>query len=79
MTEPTTERDLDRRVGRLEGFSEQVDRRLATIEQSIAELRTEIRDLRNELSKSQRWIIGIQITTLIALGSLILGLFSRLP
>lgn len=79
MTEPTTERDLDRRVGRLEGFAEQVDRRLATIEQSIAELRTEIRDLRNELSKSQRWIIGIQITTLIALGSLILGLFSRLP
>ena len=59
MTEPVTQaQDHDRRIGRLEGIAEQLDRRLDNIE------------------RGQRWIIGIQITTLIALGTLIL---SRLP
>lgn len=59
MSEPITQaQDHDRRIGRLEGIAEQLDRRLDSLE------------------RGQRWIIGIQITTLIALGTLIL---SRLP
>ena len=59
MSEPITQaQDHDRRIGRLEGIAEQLDRRLDSLE------------------RGQRWIIGIQLTTLIALGTLIL---SRLP
>ena len=59
MAEPITQaQDHDRRIGRLEGIAEQLDRRLDSLE------------------RGQRWIIGIQITTLLALGTLIL---SRLP
>lgn len=59
MSEPITQaQDHDRRIGRLEGIAEQLDRRLDSLE------------------RGQRWIIGIQITTLIVLGTLIL---SRLP
>ena len=49
MTEPiTTQQDHDRRIGRLEGIAEQLDRRLDAIERAIADLRASI-----------RWIIGI--------------------
>ena len=59
MAEPITQaQDHDRRIGRLEGIAEQLDRCLDSLE------------------RGQRWIIGIQITTLLALGTLIL---SRLP
>ena len=66
MNEPITQaQDHDRRIGRLEGIAEQLDRRLDSIERALQDVRA-----------TQRWIIGIQLTTLIALGTLIL---SRLP
>ena len=49
MSEPITQaQDHDRRIGRLEGIAEQLDRRLDGIERAIA-----------ELSATNRWIIGI--------------------
>ena len=49
MSEPITQaQDHDRRIGRLEGIAEQLDRRLDGIERAIAELRA-----------TNRWIIGI--------------------
>lgn len=49
MSEPITQaQDHDRRIGRLEGIAEQLDRRLDNIERAIA-----------ELGATNRWIIGI--------------------
>ena len=49
MSEPITQaQDHDRRIGRLEGIAEQLDRRLDGIERAIAELRA-----------TNRWVIGI--------------------
>ena len=88
---PTQAQDHDRRIGRLEGMAEQfveqgrqTNTRLDRIEQAIAaqgrELRQEIdaqgRELRQKIDKQFCWLLGIQITSLIALGTLIL---SRLP
>ncbi len=87
----TQAQDHDRRIGRLEGMAEQfveqgrqTNARLDRIEQAIAEqgreLRQEIdaqgRELRQKIDKQFCWLIGIQITSLIALGTLIL---LRLP
>lgn len=49
MSEPITQaQDHDRRIGRLEGIAEQLDRCLDGIERTIAELRA-----------TNRWIMGI--------------------
>ena len=47
MSEPITQaQDHDRRIGRLEGIAEQLDRRLDGIERAIADVRQDIRELR---------------------------------
>ena len=61
MTNPPAANNLEARVARLEGVVEQLNIRIASLEQRMASLET-----------GQRWIIGIQITTLLTLGSLIL-------
>ena len=88
MTEPITQaQDHDRRIGRLEGIAEQLteqnrqtNARFDRMEQAITEQGRQtnalIESLRQEHRRDSRWLIGIQLTTLIALGTLIL---SRLP
>ncbi len=81
MSEPITQaQDHDRRIGQLEGLAEQqaeqnrqTNARLDRIEQAIEE---QGRELRQEHRRDFRWVVGIQLTTLLALGSLIL---LRLP
>ena len=70
MTEqPLTQaQDHDRRIERLEGIAEQLDRRLDSLERAITDVRVTL-----------RWVIGIQLTTLIALGSLLFSILSKLP
>ena len=86
----TQAQDHDRRIGRLEGIVEQLDHRLDSIEKridalerAIAELRGEVRNeiatIHRRLDAQFRWIVGIQITTLIAIGSLLLGILIKLP
>ncbi len=92
MSEPITQaQDHDRRIGRLEGLAEQLteqnrqtNARLDRIEQAIEEQGRQLRqavaeqgrELRQEHRRDFRWVVGIQLTTLLALGSLIL---LRLP
>ena len=84
MSEPLTQaQDHDRRIGRLEGMAEQsveqdrqTNTRLDSIERSISEVRKEISEVRKEIAALTRWLVGMQIATLLALGTLIL---SRLP
>jgi len=64
MQLPTVENKLsefDARLSRVEGIIEQLDKRMSSIESRLSSIET-----------GQRWIIGIQFTTLITLGSLIL-------
>ncbi len=53
--------EFDARLSRIEGINEQMNTRLTSVEQGQRDLRTDI-----------RWVIGIQITTLLTLGTLIL-------
>ena len=85
MTEqPVTQaQDHDRRLGRLEGIAEQLveqgrqtNARFDRIEQAIAD---QGRELRQAQATQFRWLVGIQITTLIALGSLLFSILSKLP
>lgn len=82
MTEqPITQaQDHDRRIGRLEGIAEQLteqnrqtNARLDRIEQAIAE---QGRQINGRIDSLIRWLVGMQVASLIALGTLIL---TRLP
>lgn len=69
QSQPLTQaQDHDRRIGRLEGIAEQLNYRLDAIERAVADVRVTL-----------RWVIGIQITTLIAIGSLLFSILSKLP
>ncbi len=57
--------NLESRVASLEAVQAQVNERLGNIE-------AELRDMRKEVQSNMRWIVGMQITTLITLGTLIL-------
>lgn len=65
MNAATSQDDFDARISRLEGTVDQMNARLTAIESRLANLET-------RLDGGFRWIIGIQFTTLIALGTLIL-------
>lgn len=60
MNDETQAQDHDRRIGRLEGIIEQLDRRLNTIERAIGELRQEMAAINRRLDVQFRWLIGIQ-------------------
>lgn len=68
MSEPVTQaQDHDRRLGRLEGIAEQTA-------QAIIDLRQDMRELRASI----RWIIGMQVASLLALGSLLVSILMKL-
>ena len=71
MTESITpQQDHDRRIGRLEGIAEQLDRRLESIERRIDSVERAIAELRASL----RWLIGIQFGVVGLLVSILLKL-----
>ena len=84
MSEPLTQaQDHDRRIGRLEGIAEQsveqdrqTNTRLDNIERCLDRIERSISEVRKEIAALTRWLVGMQIATLLALGTLIL---SRLP
>ena len=79
MSEPITpQQDHDRRIGRLEGIAEQLDRRLDGIERRIDGIERAIVELRRHMDSQFRWTVGIQITTLIAIGGLLFSILSKL-
>ena len=79
----TQAQDHDRRIGRLEGIAERLDRRLDSIERAVVEqdrqINARIDALEQRQSAQFRWLIGIQMTTLIAIGGLLLSILNKLP
>ena len=79
----TQAQDHDRRIGWLEGIAEQLDRRLDSIERAVVEqgrqINARIDALEQRQSAQFRWLIGIQMTTLIAIGGLLLSILNKLP
>ena len=72
MDEPVIQdQDHDRRLGRLEGIAEQTA-------QAIVDLRQDMRELRTDLRSSVRWIIGMQVASLLAIGSLLVSILLKL-
>ncbi len=65
MQAATPQADFDARLSRLEGVIEQMDQRLTAIEARLTNLEA-------RMDSGFRWIIGIQFTSLVALGTLIL-------
>ena len=57
---------------RSNAVTEQLTYRLDAIKRAVAELRT-------RMDSQFRWLVGIQITNLIALGSLSFSILSKLP
>lgn len=60
--------DSNARISRLEGVVEQMNARLASLESLFAGIEARMASI----EAGQRWIIGIQVTTILSLGTLIL-------
>ena len=65
MSTPTldqnSDRDLDRRVGRLEGIAEQLDKRFDSVDKRFDSMDKRL----DRIEAAQRWIIGLLITSLL--------------
>ncbi len=57
--------EVDARLSRIEGIVEQLSTRLTSVE-------TRLNSLENRQASNFKWLVGIQITTIITLGTLIL-------
>ena len=57
--------DHDRRIGRLEGIAEQIDRRLDSLERTIAEQFREVRGQIRWLTGLLFAVLGLQVTILL--------------
>ena len=80
MTEPITQaQDHDRRIGRLKGIAEQVTEQNRQTNACLDRMEQAIAEQGRQTNAQFRWIVGIQITTLIAIGSLLFSLLSKLP
>ena len=85
MNEPVTQaQDHDRRIGKLEGTVEQgITPRLERIEHAVSEIRQEIADLRRDTNarfdSQTRWLVGMQVASLLAIGSLLVSILLKLP
>ena len=84
MSEPTTQaQDHDRRLGKLEGTVEQgITPRLDRIERTISEIQQEIinlrRDTNTRFDAQTRWLVGMQVASLLAIGSLLVSILMKL-
>lgn len=64
--------EMDARLSRIEGIVEQITTRLTGLEQSYRDLSNRIDGLSNRMLTLFCWLVGIQVTTLLTLGTLIL-------
>ena len=74
MTETTF--DHEGRLSRLEGINEQINHRLDQMQRQINQMQQQMNQMQQQMNQQFRWLVGIQLTTLLALGTLIL---SKLP
>lgn len=74
--------DLKVSVGRLESGFSQMDKRLSNVEAAIGGLRQEVRqeigDLRKDNRQSFNWMLGMWITTILAILTMSLTILSKM-
>ena len=83
MTDPVTQaQDHDRRIGRLEGIAEQLTEqgrqfsaRMDGLERAIADLR---RETNARIDSLIRWLVGIQVASLLVMGGLLVSILLKL-
>ena len=90
MTEPVTQvQDHERRIGRLEGIAEQLTEQGRQFNAVIAELRREtnarfesmeraIRETNARIDSLTRWLVGMQVASLLAVGGLLVSILLKL-
>ena len=66
--------DMNRQFGELRSELEQLR---AEMTRQFGEVRVESRRLEDHVHQQFRWIVGIQVTSLIAVGSAVVGLYFR--
>jgi len=84
MNEPITQvQDRDHRIGQLEGIAGQLDlrldgmeKRLDRIEQAVVE---QGREINRRIDSLTRWLVGMQLASFLALGSLLFRILDKLP
>ena len=64
--------EFDARLSRIEGIVEQLAERMNCLAQGQRDLSNLVEQNRRESRTDFRWLVGIQITTLLTLGTLIL-------
>ncbi len=64
--------EIDARLSRVEGITEQMNTRLTSLEQGQRDLTNRVDGLSNRMLTFFCWLVGIQVTTLLTLGTLIL-------
>ena len=72
-----TQQDHGERIGRLEGIAEQLDRRFDSIERrfdSVEHRFNSVERRLDNLERGFRWMMGIQITTLLGTIGIIIAL-----
>ena len=75
MTEPiTSQQDHDRRIGRLEGIAEQLDRRLESIERRMDRIERSLAEFSRRIDSLTRWtlagffcVVGLLVSILLKL------------
>lgn len=83
MTEPVTQaQDHDRRVGRLEGIVEQLSEQLTEqgrqTNARFDSMERAIRDTNARIDSLVRWLVGMQVASLLAVGGLLVSILLKL-
>ena len=77
------DQERDRRIGRLEGIVEQLDRRLSGIERRVARVQQSVDALGQQLNGRfdvmMRWMVGLFMACFLATISLLVTILLKLP
>ena len=80
MDQPLTlAQDHDRRIGRLEGIAEQLTEQGRQIAVRLDRLEARMDALAQRMDAQTRWLVGLHLASLLALGSLMVTILLRLP
>ena len=73
--------DVNRQFGEVRSEMDQLraemTRQFGEVDRQFGEVRVESRRLEDHVHQQFRWIVGIQVTSLIAVGSAVVGLYFR--
>ena len=67
----TTGRSVDGQLGLMEGLVEQMDKRITQVEQGLI-------NLGNKMDKHFHWMVGIQVTILVTIITILIGVVWKL-